>query len=73
MAEHVGQGASPILKTLLRFTSWLTRDPFGMAVKRLQGLKQDYGAAFDGEVVQVEPGYVKGGVLGLWGLCVLVF
>lgn len=45
-------------------------DPYGMAVKRLQGLCQDYGAAFEGEVVHVAQGYACVGGWGLkrWGL-----
>lgn len=48
LAEHVGQGASPLLRGMLRLTSWLTLDPFAVAVGRLKGLANDYGKAFDG-------------------------
>lgn len=50
LAEHVGQGASPLLRGMLRLTSWLTWDPFAVAAGRLKGLANDYGAAFDGHV-----------------------
>lgn len=50
LAQHVGQGASPLLRGMLRLTSWLTFDPFAVATGRLKGLANDYGRAFDGLV-----------------------
>lgn len=54
LAEHVGQGASPLLRGMLRLTSWLTLDPFAVAAGRLKGLANDYGSAFDGTVDKEE-------------------
>ena len=50
LREHNGDKASPVLRILLLFTLWLSRDPFPWQVARLQGLALDVGQGFDVEL-----------------------
>ena len=43
LREHNGGKASPMLRFMLRFTLWLSFDPFAWQVARLRGLALDMG------------------------------
>lgn len=47
LREHNGDKASPLLRFMLRFTLWLSFDPFAWQVARLRGLALDMGQGFD--------------------------
>lgn len=52
LREHNGGKASPMLRFMLRFTLWLSFDPFAWQVARLRGLALDMGQGFDAQLHQ---------------------
>jgi len=53
---HMGDFTSPVLRFVLRYVCYLYRDPYKSIVRRLNGLRLDYGSSFGGSIVEAEGG-----------------